>query len=397
MTSVAPPPILFPGARALPEHLTEITIPLRSHDEAILVLGPYDRYAKLLRQDLDVEIFTRRGNLRIKGSEEGVIEARRRIEHLLGKTRKGRELELDDIESILLGSEAPNTAVNPSSRAPSVAPRPTPRPTTPRAQAPFRVLRPGAAREERGEDHQNGPTRPRPYTLGAPPRGVRAVEARNENQRRYLAEIEKNALTFGIGPGGTGKTYLAVSAAVRLLRAGACRRLVVTRPVVEAGERLGFLPGDLQAKLNPYMRPIYDALYDLLDPEEVLRLEESGVLEIAPLAYMRGRTLSHAFAILDEGQNATASQMKMFLTRLGEGSRMVVTGDPSQVDLERDQRSGLIDAVQRLRGYQQIGVVEFVPKDIVRHPLVEQIVRAYEAPLRDPPRDPARDRRDERG
>jgi len=175
-----------------------------------------------------------------------------------------------------------------------------------------------------------------------------------------------------------------VVAAVRALRIGQCRRVVITRPVVEAGERLGFLPGDLAAKLNPYTRPVYDAFYDLIDYDEVARLEESGVIEVAPLAYMRGRTLNHAFAILDEAQNTTIPQMKMFLTRLGEGSRMIVTGDPTQTDLEHGQRSGLNDAVSRLRGFKDVGIVEFSTKDIVRHPLVEQIVRAYEAPSRSP-------------
>lgn len=357
--------------------MTEITIPLRSHDEAILVLGPYDRYAKLLRQDLDIEIFTRRGNLRIKGAEEGVQEARRRIEHLLGKSRKGRELALKDIESILLGNDLTALAVN----APN-------KPARERPASTYRVLRsngPASERtpnEEPAESH-NAPG-PRLVAGASAIRGARAntVTPRTENQRRYLEQIEKHPLVFGLGIAGTGKTYLAVAAAVKALRGGQCRRLVITRPVVEAGERLGFLPGDLQAKLNPYMRPIYDALSDLLDFEEVQRLEEAGVIEVAPLAYMRGRTLAHAFAILDEGQNTSISQMKMFLTRLGEGSRMVVTGDPSQSDLESNQRSGLMDAVARLRGFQDIGVVEFTSKDIVRHPLVEQIVRAYEAPSR---------------
>jgi len=355
--------------------LTEITIPLRSHDEAILVLGPYDRYAKLLRQDLEIEIFTRRGNLRLKGSDEGVQEARRRIEHLLGKSRKGRELENSVIESILLGSEPPSTSpASPSARAMGNV-----RAHAPRAGSGLRTRAPF----ERSEDGA-APTWAQP-SARVNARGLRVnpFEPRTENQRRYLEMIEKNPLTFGIGPGGTGKTYLAVAAAVRALRNGECRRLVVTRPVVEAGERLGFLPGDLQAKLNPYMRPIYDALFDLVDFEEVARLEESGILEIAPLAYMRGRTLSHAFAILDEAQNTTVSQMKMFLTRLGEGSRMVVTGDPTQNDLEREQKSGLVDALVRLRGWQDIGILEFGARDIVRHPLVEQIVRAYEAPARD--------------
>jgi phosphate starvation-inducible PhoH-like protein len=213
---------------------------------------------------------------------------------------------------------------------------------------------------------------------------VNPVAARSENQRRYLEMLEKNALVFGIGPAGTGKTYLAVAAALRALRAGQVKRIVITRPVVEAGEHLGFLPGDLQAKLNPYTRPIYDAFYDLLGFEDVLRFEEQGVIEVAPLAFMRGRTLSSAFAILDEGQNTTVPQMKMFLTRLGEHSRMVVTGDPSQTDLDARDRSGLLDAVNRLRGFQDVGVTEFVRQDIVRHSLVEQIVRAYEGPPRTP-------------
>ena len=358
--------------------MTEITIPLRSHDEAILVLGPYDRYAKLLRQDLDIEIFTRRGNLRLKGTDEGVQEARRRIEHLLGKTRKGRELALKDIESILLGTDGVSAPA-------ATAPRTTNnRPQT----SSYRVLRSGSTSGERASTAEeplvSAAARLRPAAGGSIPRSTRvsAVTPRSENQRRYIEQIEKLPLVFGLGPAGTGKTYIAVAAAVNALRTGRCRRLVITRPVVEAGERLGFLPGDLQAKLNPYMRPIYDAIFELVDFEEVVRLEETGVIEVAPLAYMRGRTLSHAFAILDEGQNTSIPQMKMFLTRLGEGSRMVVTGDLSQTDLEPNQRSGLNDAVVRLRGFQDIGITEFSPRDIVRHPLVEQIVKAYEAPSR---------------
>ena len=365
--------------------MLEITIPLRSHDEAILVLGPYDRHAKLLRQDLDIEIFTRRGNLRVKGTDEGVQEARRRIEHLLGKSRKGRELQLKDIESILLGIDGANVAAAVQPKAASSAPRAA----SHRAASGYRVLRPGTqgGTERAATSDEGAPVAPRPRLVsngGHGVKGLRAnpVQPRTENQRRYFEQIEKHSLVFGVGPAGTGKTYLAVAAAVRALRSGECRRLVITRPVVEAGERLGFLPGDLQAKLNPYMRPIYDAMFDLLDFEEVARLEESGVIEVAPLAYMRGRTLSHAFAILDEGQNTTIPQMKMFLTRLGEGSRMVVTGDLSQSDLEGNQRSGLNDAILRLRGFQDIGIVEFSGKDIVRHPLVEQIVKAYEAPSR---------------
>lgn len=323
--------------------MNEVTIPLRSHSEAILVLGPYDRYAKLLRKSLDIEILPRRGNIVLRGGDENVLEAQKRIEHLLGKSRKGRELSVRDVEQILLG--APSEGV----------------------QGPSGVRAQGA----RTHDKKEG----RPQRLNARP-----VEPRTENQRLYLEQIGKHDLVFGVGPAGTGKTYLAVSAAVAALRNGSCRRLIITRPVVEAGESLGFLPGDLTQKLDPYMRPIYDALYDQLDAEEVARLEENSVIEIAPLAYMRGRTLSNAFVILDEAQNTTIPQMKMFLTRLGEGSSMIVTGDPKQSDLGLNQRNGLVDATQRLRGLEGISLVEFDINDIVRHALVSRIVRAYDGP-----------------
>jgi len=356
--------------------LIEVTIPLRSHDEAILVLGPYDRHAKLLRQALDIEIYTRSGNLRLKGSDEHVAEAQRRIEHLLGRVRKGRDPAAREIEGILLGNAvAPTPTSWGAERAPAGA-----------ASAPSAASAAGA--NSGASSAASASNARRGFALA--PRAqvsllalrVQPAEPRSQNQRLYLEAIERNALVFGTGAAGTGKTFLAVCAALRALKAGQCRRLVITRPVVEAGEHLGFLPGDLQAKLNPYTRPVYDALSELLAFEDVQRLEELGVIEIAPLAYMRGRTLSHAFVILDEAQNTTVPQMKMFLTRLGEGSRMVVTGDPSQVDLERGQRSGLADAVRRLRGYEGIATIEFGLRDIVRHPLVEQIVRAYELPAR---------------
>lgn len=359
--------------------LTEITIPLRSHDEAILVLGPYDRYAKLLRQDLGIEIFTRRGNLRIKGTDDGVEEARKRIDHLLGKSRKGRELAVSEIEAILLGTEDKAAAAAPAPAAPR-GPRPL--------NSSYRVARQGGPAPERARfaDPNDG-VQPHLRAIGVAAlvqaMRVHPVAARTENQRRYLELMERHPLVFGLGPAGTGKTYLAVAAAVRALRLGHVRRVIITRPVVEAGEHLGFLPGDLQAKLNPYTRPIYDAFHDLLDFDDVLQLEEHNVIEVAPLAFMRGRTLSHAFAILDEAQNTTIPQMKMFLTRLGEGSRMVVTGDMTQSDLESHQKSGLNDAFHRLRGFKDIGSIEFTREDIVRHPLVEQIVKAYDAP---PPR-----------
>ena len=305
----------------------------------MLVLGPYDRYAKLLRQALDVELTSRSGNLRIQGGEEEVGEARARIEHLLGKARKGRELGVREIESILLG-------------------------------------------KGEGVGNGNGGVSPRPMV--SPWRGtlplqskvrVRPVEPRNENQRRYMEAIAEHDLVFGSGAAGTGKTFLAVAAAVRLLRQGEVRRLVITRPVVEAGEHLGFL----QAKLNPYMRPIYDALFELIEHDDLARLEEANVIEVAPLAYMRGRTLSHAFVILDEAQNTTIEQMKMFLTRLGFGTKAVITGDVTQIDLPSGRTSGLVEAMKVVSDIEGISFVYFDDRDVVRHKLVQQIVKAYEA------------------
>ncbi len=206
----------------------------------------------------------------------------------------------------------------------------------------------------------------------------RTVAPRSPNQARYLRTMEGHDLTFALGPAGTGKTYLAVAQAVTLLKQRRVDRLVLSRPAVEAGERLGFLPGDLKEKVDPYMRPLYDALQDMLPEGKLQQKIEGGQIEIAPLAYMRGRTLSNAFVILDEAQNATPAQMKMFLTRLGENSRMVVTGDPSQSDLPPGTASGLVDAVSKLEGLPEIGFVRFDKLDVVRHPLVGQIIQAYD-------------------
>jgi phosphate starvation-inducible protein PhoH and related proteins len=204
------------------------------------------------------------------------------------------------------------------------------------------------------------------------------IRGRGANQRRYLHNIAGHDLNFGIGPAGTGKTYLAVASAVAALNRDEVRRLVLVRPAVEAGERLGFLPGDLTQKVDPYLRPIYDALYEMLGFERVMKLMERSVIEVAPLAFMRGRTLNEAFIILDEAQNTTIEQMKMFLTRIGFGSRTVVTGDITQVDLPRVQRSGLRDAVELLRDMPGVSFTFFTATDVVRHPLVQRIVTAYE-------------------
>jgi phosphate starvation-inducible PhoH-like protein len=204
------------------------------------------------------------------------------------------------------------------------------------------------------------------------------VRGRGDNQRQYLDHIRVNDLTFGIGPAGTGKTYLAVASAVEALQSGAVRRIVLVRPAVEAGERLGFLPGDLAQKVDPYLRPMYDALYEMMGFDRVARNVERQVIEVAPLAFMRGRSLNDSFIILDEAQNTTVEQMKMFLTRLGFGSRAVVTGDITQIDLPRQQRSGLRHAIEVLRGVEGVAFTFFNSRDVVRHPLVQRIVQAYE-------------------
>jgi phosphate starvation-inducible PhoH-like protein len=207
----------------------------------------------------------------------------------------------------------------------------------------------------------------------------RQISARSVAQGEYIRALRDHALVFGLGPAGTGKTYLAVAAAVDMLMTGQVQRIILSRPAVEAGERLGFLPGDLKEKVDPYLRPLYDALHDMLPGDQIIKRLGNGDIEVAPLAFMRGRTLAHAFVILDEAQNTTPVQMKMFLTRLGEGARMAVTGDLSQIDLPRGTRSGLTDALETLDGVEGIGMVKFTEADVVRHPLVMRIVRAYEA------------------
>jgi phosphate starvation-inducible protein PhoH and related proteins len=210
------------------------------------------------------------------------------------------------------------------------------------------------------------------------PAGKRRVAPKTVNQRRYLDAIDQHDIVFGIGPAGTGKTYLAMAQAVAFLVAKKVNRIILARPAVEAGEKLGFLPGDLQEKVNPYLRPLYDALYDMLDVERVARYIERGTIEIAPIAFMRGRTLNDSFVILDEAQNTTSEQMKMFLTRLGFGAKAVITGDVTQIDLPTGRTSGLVEAMKVVRDIEGISFIHFDERDVVRHKLVQQIVKAYE-------------------
>jgi phosphate starvation-inducible protein PhoH and related proteins len=217
-------------------------------------------------------------------------------------------------------------------------------------------------------------------TPGAQTAGTkRRVNPKSPNQKRYLETIEQNDIVFGVGPAGTGKTYLAMAQAVSYLMAKKVSRIILARPAVEAGEKLGFLPGDLQEKVNPYLRPLYDALYDMIDTEKATRLVERGTIEVAPIAFMRGRTLNDAFVILDEAQNTTSEQMKMFLTRLGFGSKAVVTGDITQIDLPNPKASGLIEALRIVKDIEGIGFVHFDDRDVVRHKLVQAIVKAYDS------------------
>jgi phosphate starvation-inducible PhoH-like protein len=227
---------------------------------------------------------------------------------------------------------------------------------------------------------QDGTTRLRDYLMKSAVRsGRKVVVPRSLNQRAYLEQIDKHDIVFGVGPAGTGKTYLAMAQAVAALNAKTISRIVLARPAVEAGEKLGFLPGDLQEKVDPYLRPLYDALYDLLDVDKVARLLERNAIEVAPIAFMRGRTLNDSFVIIDEAQNTTTEQMKMVLTRIGFGSKAVITGDITQIDLPQGRTSGLVEAISVLAGVDGIAFVYFDEKDVVRHRLVQSIIKAYEA------------------
>jgi phosphate starvation-inducible protein PhoH and related proteins len=309
--------------------MPEVTISLENHDEELAVLGSRDQLLRQVRDSLRVKVVPRPGEVRVEGDSERVEQARQVFEEMRRLYKRQRAISAGDVASILDA-----------------------------------VLRPG-------DEDDRGVAEIRD--------GHRPVRARTDGQSRYLRALRENELVFCIGPAGTGKTYLAVAQAVAALRRGQIKKIVLVRPAVEAGEHLGFLPGDLEAKINPYLRPLLDALHDLMDYDQIRRYMGNDLIEIAPLAYMRGRTLNDSIIILDEGQNATIPQMKMFLTRMGQNARIVVTGDVTQVDLPPATQSGLADAVERLRRVEGIGTVILDRSDIVRHPLVQAIVDAYEA------------------
>lgn len=316
----------------------EHRIPLMSLEEEQSLFGPYDSYVKQVARRHQVRMSSRGGTLRLKGPQEQIDMIHTRVEQILELLRSGRELEASEIETMLFNEDMDSKTS--SSKAGGDAHR---------------------KNDQRGSVRASGkwPT------------------ARTEAQQRYLDLLRAKDLVFSSGPAGTGKTYLAVAAAVRSLREGSSKRLVLTRPAVEAGEHLGFLPGDLEDKIDPYLRPLFDALNDLMSPAATRRMRELDIIEVAPLAFMRGRTFNDSFVILDEAQNATRVQMKMFLTRLGERTKAVVTGDVSQTDLP-GTKSGLKDAIRRLGSLEGVGAVEFAAQDVQRSSLVARIVQAYD-------------------
>ncbi len=308
--------------------MSERTISVVNSKSLLAVLGTRDQHLRRIREALGVSLSVRDGKIQVRGDDEAVAQATRILEQLQAQANRHGLLVVEDVERMLA--------------------------------------------EVRG--HQ-------PY-IAVGPFDVfgRQVRPRTPGQAQLVAALWENELVFCSGPAGTGKTYLAGAAAVAALKAGRVRKIVLARPAVEAGESLGFLPGDLQAKINPYLRPLLDALHEMMDREMIRRYTEEDLIEVIPLAYMRGRTLNEAYMILDEAQNTSVAQMKMFLTRMGNGSRIVVSGDTTQIDLPPHTKSGLVDALERLRSIPGIAAIELTNADIVRHPLVQRIVDAYEPP-----------------
>lgn len=301
-------------------------------EDLISVFGSFDENIKRIEDALNVTIMNRGNELRIAGSEESSDKAARTLEGLLSLAAKGEQIDEQRVRYLI-------TLVM------------------------------------EGDDGQVAQIAKDVVCITA--KG-KPIKAKTVGQQEYMKAIMKNTITLGVGPAGTGKTYLAVAAAVAAFRDRTVNRIILTRPAVEAGERLGFLPGDLQNKVDPYLRPLYDALYDMLGAETFQKYQERGSIEVAPLAYMRGRTLDDSFIILDEAQNTTKEQMKMFLTRLGFGSKVVITGDVTQIDLPGDKTSGLKDALDVLAGVNDIAICRLTSADVVRHALVQQIINAYE-------------------
>ncbi|HEU4988022.1 MAG TPA: PhoH family protein [Rhizobiaceae bacterium] len=317
--------------------MAHIVLTFDNNKLASALYGPFDENLARLEQKLGVDIRSKGNQLSIKGDSTAAEQARRALDHLYELAQKGHELSPSDVDGAVRLSLAADDQL-----------------TLPTMEGKGRMAAAQISTRKR------------------------TIYARSANQDAYMRALERAELVFGIGPAGTGKTFLAVAYAAMLLERGMVERIVLSRPAVEAGERLGFLPGDMREKVDPYLRPLYDALYDMMPADKVERALAAGVIEIAPLAFMRGRTLANAAVILDEAQNTTPMQMKMFLTRLGENARMIVTGDPSQIDLPPNTKSGLVEALRVLADVPGIVTVRFNESDVVRHPLVAAIVAAYD-------------------
>jgi len=346
--SASDSPTLAPGRKhdrdIQPTHETQIVVAFDDNNAASALVGPYGQNLALIERRLGVVADSRGNHITIAGTRDACDSARRVLEMLYEQATRNHDVAQGDVEGAIRAVIAQGSLFEFDKGFES-------KPDEPRTAKPqFEELN----------------LRKRP------------VRARTAAQDSYIRALKRHELVFGIGPAGTGKTWLAVARACQLFERKEVDRIILSRPAVEAGERLGFLPGDLREKVDPYLRPIYDALYDLMDARIVERALQSGEIEIAPLAFMRGRTLTNAAIILDEAQNTTSMQMKMFLTRLGENSRMIITGDPSQVDLPNGQPSGLAEATALLTGVEGIAQVKFTAQDVIRHELVARIVAAYE-------------------
>jgi phosphate starvation-inducible PhoH-like protein len=319
-------------------HSSQLELAFEDNKLAAQLYGDFDQNLALIEQRLSVQATPRGNHVMLRGSASAVDQGRRVLESLYGLLEEGQPIDIANVDTMIRMIETEDSQL---------------------------VL---PTLEKKGK-----------VRMAQIATRKATIVARTPAQDAYMRAMDRAELVFGVGPAGTGKTYLAVAHAATLLERGDINRIILSRPAVEAGERLGFLPGDMKDKVDPYLRPLYDALYDMMRPEHVERCITSGMIEVAPLAFMRGRTLANAVVILDEAQNTTSMQMKMFLTRLGENSKMIVTGDPTQVDLPRGEKSGLVEAIGLLDGVEGVHISRFNDKDVVRHALVGRIVRAYEA------------------
>lgn len=342
-----------------------------------ILLGEFDGNLAIIEDRLNIDAYIHGNILTLEGSKEQCDMAQEILEHLYSRITTGADLTPGDIDGAIRHAESAELSEGVEMASDQKSENVTKSNYEPLDDAPKKERKKSKKTESKGKQKSSENGQPQNGQAHIRTR-KKHITARTPRQSQYIRGMEQSDLVFAFGPAGTGKTYIAVAAAAAALEQGKVERIILSRPAVEAGERLGFLPGDMREKVDPYLRPLYDALYDCLPAERVEKEIENNVIEIAPLAFMRGRTLSNSFVILDEAQNCTTMQMKMFLTRLGEGSKMVITGDPSQVDLPRGEKSGLMDASYLLRKVDEIKQITFQGEDVVRRDLVAKIVAAYD-------------------